>query len=213
MMFKFDSNAMPIMGVGVEAVDGEMDRVTLREIAEHDLSPRLERVPGVAAVSVEGGLRRQIHVELSKEKIRALDLPVDRIIGLLRSENQNIPRRRDRRRRHDLSGAQPGTVREPRPDPRARRDDAAGRPRLPEGHRRRQGLDRRPALVHAHQRQARRPDAGHEAVGQEHGRDRRRGARRNRAHQPRDAGPAAGRARRQLDLHQALDRRASRSTR
>jgi HAE1 family hydrophobic/amphiphilic exporter-1 len=88
VMFKFDSNAQPIMGVGVE---GDIDRVTLREIAEHDLSPRLERVPGVASVSVEGGLRRQIHVELSKEKIRALDLPVDRIITLLRTENQNTP--------------------------------------------------------------------------------------------------------------------------
>ena len=52
---------------------------------------RLERVPGVAAVTVEGGLRRQIHVELSKEKIRALDLPVDRVVNLLRTENQNIP--------------------------------------------------------------------------------------------------------------------------
>jgi HAE1 family hydrophobic/amphiphilic exporter-1 len=94
IMFKFDANTFPIMGVGVEAVaaaGGELDRVTLREMAEHDLSPRLERVPGVASVSVEGGLRRQIHVELSKEKVRALDLPVDRIIGLLRSENQNIP--------------------------------------------------------------------------------------------------------------------------
>ncbi len=88
VMFKFDANAQPIMGVGVE---GDFDRVTLREMAEHDLSPRLERVPGVASVSVEGGLRRQIHVELSKEKVRALDLPVDRIINLLRSENQNIP--------------------------------------------------------------------------------------------------------------------------
>ncbi len=88
IMFKFDANATPIMGVGLE---GDFDRVTLREMAEHDLSPRLERVPGVAAVSVEGGLRRQIHVELSKEKIRALDLPVDRIIALLRTENQNTP--------------------------------------------------------------------------------------------------------------------------
>ena len=88
IMFKFDANTFPIMGVGVE---GDFDRVALREMAEHDLSPRLERVPGVASVSVEGGLRRQIHVELSKEKVRALDLPVDRIISLLRSENQNIP--------------------------------------------------------------------------------------------------------------------------
>jgi HAE1 family hydrophobic/amphiphilic exporter-1 len=89
VMFKFDASAAPIMGVGVEG-DG-YDRVKLREIAEHDLSQRLERVPGVAAVTVEGGLRRQIHVELSKEKIRALNLPVDRVVDLLRSENQNIP--------------------------------------------------------------------------------------------------------------------------
>jgi HAE1 family hydrophobic/amphiphilic exporter-1 len=88
IMFKYDASAMPIMGVGVE---GDFDRVRLREMGEHDLSPRLERIPGVASVSVEGGLRRQIHVELSKEKTTALDLPVNRIITLLRSENQNIP--------------------------------------------------------------------------------------------------------------------------
>ncbi|MEX2661049.1 MAG: efflux RND transporter permease subunit [Vicinamibacterales bacterium] len=88
IMFKFDASASPIMSVGVE---GDFDRVRLREIGEHDLSPRLERVPGVAAVTVDGGLRRQIHVELSKEKITALNLPVDRITALLRSENQNIP--------------------------------------------------------------------------------------------------------------------------
>jgi hydrophobic/amphiphilic exporter-1 (mainly G- bacteria), HAE1 family len=87
-IFKFDASAMPIMSIGVE---GEYDRVQLREIANNELSPRIERVPGVAAVSVEGGLRRQVRVELSKEKITALDLPVDRVISLLRSENQNVP--------------------------------------------------------------------------------------------------------------------------
>src|SRR6185503_15272967 len=80
-VFKFDSNSMPIMNVGVEGDSNQFDRVRLREIAEHDLSQRLERVPGVAAVTVQGGLRRQIHVELSKEKIRALDLPVDRVVN------------------------------------------------------------------------------------------------------------------------------------
>ncbi len=88
VVFKFDSTSMPIMGVGVK---GDFDPVALREIAEHDLSPRLERVPGVAAVTVEGGLRRQIHINLSKEKITALNLSVDRVINLLRTENQNIP--------------------------------------------------------------------------------------------------------------------------
>ena len=87
-IFKFDSAASPIMGIGVE---GDFDRVTLREMAETDLVPRLERVEGVAAATVNGGLRRQIHVELSKEKITALDLSVDRVISTLRTENQNVP--------------------------------------------------------------------------------------------------------------------------
>ena len=69
---------MPIMGIGVE---GDYDPVTLREIAQNDLSPRLERVAGVAAVTVNGGLRRQIHVDLSKEKITALNLSVDRVVA------------------------------------------------------------------------------------------------------------------------------------
>jgi HAE1 family hydrophobic/amphiphilic exporter-1 len=85
---KFDASASPIMSIGVE---GDFDRVTLREMAETDIGPRLERVAGVAAVTVSGGLRRQIRVELSKEKITALDLAVDRVVSTIRSENQNVP--------------------------------------------------------------------------------------------------------------------------
>ncbi len=87
-VFKFDSNSFPIIGIGVE---GDYDPVTLRELATNDLSPRLERVEGVAAVTIDGGLRRQIHVDLSREKTTALNLSVDRITQVLRSENQNIP--------------------------------------------------------------------------------------------------------------------------
>jgi hydrophobic/amphiphilic exporter-1 (mainly G- bacteria), HAE1 family len=88
---KFDPNTAPIMGLGLESTDGSLDRVELRELAENVLSPRIERVGGVAAVTVNGGLRRQIHVDLSREKITALDLSVDRIISVIRTENQNIP--------------------------------------------------------------------------------------------------------------------------
>jgi hydrophobic/amphiphilic exporter-1 (mainly G- bacteria), HAE1 family len=87
-VFKFDSTAMPIMGIGVQ---GDFDSVTLRELAQNDLSPRLERVAGVAAVTINGGLRRQIRVDLSREKITALNLAPDRVIQILRTENQNIP--------------------------------------------------------------------------------------------------------------------------
>src|SRR6185295_17563819 len=88
---KFDPNSQPILRLAVESTDGKLDRVALRELSEQTLSPRLERVYGVAAVTVNGGLRRQIHIDLSREKIAALDLSVFRVATVLRTENQNIP--------------------------------------------------------------------------------------------------------------------------
>jgi hydrophobic/amphiphilic exporter-1 (mainly G- bacteria), HAE1 family len=87
-IFKFDSNSQPIMQIGIE---GDFDPVTLREVAQNELAPRFERVDGVAAVTVNGGLRRQIHVELSKEKVTALNLSVNQVVQTLRQENQNTP--------------------------------------------------------------------------------------------------------------------------
>jgi HAE1 family hydrophobic/amphiphilic exporter-1 len=87
-IFKFDSNSQPIMQVGIE---GDYDDVTLREVAQNEIAPRFERVDGVAAVTVNGGVRRQIHIELSKEKITALNLSVNQVVQTLRSENQNTP--------------------------------------------------------------------------------------------------------------------------
>jgi HAE1 family hydrophobic/amphiphilic exporter-1 len=50
-IFRQDSNAMPIMSLGIE---GNYDRVTLREMAENQIGPRLERAEGVAAVTTDG---------------------------------------------------------------------------------------------------------------------------------------------------------------
>jgi multidrug efflux pump subunit AcrB len=48
-------------------------------------------VDGVAASPGERGPPRQIHVELSKEKITALNLSVASIVQTLQNENQNTP--------------------------------------------------------------------------------------------------------------------------
>ena len=87
-IFKFDSNQLPVAQIGIE---GDYDPVTLREIAQNEIAPRFERVDGVAAVNVNGGVRRQIHVKLSKEKITALNLSVNNVVNTLRNENQNTP--------------------------------------------------------------------------------------------------------------------------
>src|SRR6187399_962444 len=87
-IFKFDSNSQAIVQLGIE---GEYDPVTLRGLAENEIAPRFERVDGVAAVTVGGGLRRQIHIDLSKEKIQALNLSVTQVVQSIRQENQNTP--------------------------------------------------------------------------------------------------------------------------
>ena len=68
-----------------------MDAKELRFFAEKNLQYRLERAVGVAATNIRGGLRRQIHVDLSLEKLRALNLSVNDVVSTLRNENLNRP--------------------------------------------------------------------------------------------------------------------------
>ncbi|MBK9317239.1 MAG: efflux RND transporter permease subunit [Acidobacteria bacterium] len=87
-IFKFDTSQFPIMFLGVSS---DMDARDLRTLLEKDIQPRLERIPGVAAVDIRGGLRREIHVSLSTEKLRSYNLSVNQIVNILRQENVNRP--------------------------------------------------------------------------------------------------------------------------
>ncbi|MBI4458611.1 MAG: efflux RND transporter permease subunit, partial [Acidobacteria bacterium] len=86
-LFKFDTSLMPIMML---AVSGDMDPLDLRRFAEDQIRYRIERVPGVGQTSVQGGLRREIHINLSLEKLRSLDLSVNDVVNLIRRENENL---------------------------------------------------------------------------------------------------------------------------
>ncbi len=89
-VFKFDTSQMPIMSLAVSGTKNQDSR-ELRTLLEKDIQPRLERVPGVAAVDSRGGLRREIHVTLSTEKLRSYNLSVNQIVNVLRNENRNRP--------------------------------------------------------------------------------------------------------------------------
>jgi HAE1 family hydrophobic/amphiphilic exporter-1 len=89
IMFKFDISQFPIMFLTVNS--STMDPKELRHFVEKSLQPRFERVPGVAQFSVRGGLRREIHVDLNLAKLKALDLPVARVVEVVQRENLNEP--------------------------------------------------------------------------------------------------------------------------
>ncbi len=88
IVYKFNLGSFPIMYLGLS---GTLDEPTLRLIAERDLSPRLERVEGVAQAETRGGLRREIHVLLDSDRLRALNISPETVVQTLRQNNRNLP--------------------------------------------------------------------------------------------------------------------------
>lgn len=88
-IFKFDMSSMPIISLAISS--DVMDDVELRDYVENQIEYRIERVPGVAAVELRGGNRRQFQVNLDRDKLLAYGLSADQITRLLRQENLNRP--------------------------------------------------------------------------------------------------------------------------
>ncbi|HCW76721.1 MAG TPA: acriflavin resistance protein, partial [Candidatus Marinimicrobia bacterium] len=85
---KFDLSSFPVVILGVSSTMNPLD---LRQIIDDQVKYRLERVAGVAAVDVWGGLSREIHVDLRSDQLKALGLSSAEILAALKNENLNVP--------------------------------------------------------------------------------------------------------------------------
>jgi HAE1 family hydrophobic/amphiphilic exporter-1 len=102
---KFDLASFPILILGASS---NLDPLQMRRIIDDQIKIRLERLPGVAAITVRGGLDREIHVNLYADKIKALGLPLDQILSKIRAENVNIPAGSLERGRREVMIRTPG---------------------------------------------------------------------------------------------------------
>ena len=190
-------------------------REAARDWPSRTLSPRIERVPGVAAVSVEGGLRRQIRVELSKEKITRA-----RPVGRSRGRACCAPRTRTSRSARSPRATRPicSAARGSSPTSTEIRNLVVmTRNGVPVYLRDIADVKDTTEDVRSLNRINGKPTASACASPSSRARTRWRSPTAvragDRAHQPRGAGPQAVRPRRQLGVHQALDRRRSRERR
>ena len=87
VLLKYDPSLDPIMRIGLYGSD-ELAR--LRFLGEEDIKRAIERIEGVAAVVVSGGLEEEIQVDLDERKLAALGLSVGQIANRLAAENVNI---------------------------------------------------------------------------------------------------------------------------
>ena len=85
---KFDLSATPILEMGITS---KLPPLELRQLISNQIEYRLERVPGVAAINVRGGLEREIHVNLDPQKIKALQIPLGQVLSAISAGNTNLP--------------------------------------------------------------------------------------------------------------------------
>jgi HAE1 family hydrophobic/amphiphilic exporter-1 len=105
---KFDLASFPILIMGASS---QLDPIQTRRIVDEQIKYRLERVPGVAALDVWGGLEREIHVNLEADKLKALNIPVDQIISRIKTANLTLPAGSIESGNYDITIRTPGEFR------------------------------------------------------------------------------------------------------
>ncbi|GAA5448110.1 multidrug resistance protein MdtC [Deinococcus depolymerans] len=86
---KFDPNATPILSLALLGGSNPPDEVTT--YAEDVLVPRLERVEGVADVTVSGGPERQVQVLLDPARLQAYNLTPARVTQAISASALDLP--------------------------------------------------------------------------------------------------------------------------
>jgi HAE1 family hydrophobic/amphiphilic exporter-1 len=88
MVMQIDPNMMQSLSIGVT---GDFDMVRLLDVVDEHVVQRLERLDGVASVSISGGVEREISVELDPGRLAHYGLSAQQIAGIIAMENTNRP--------------------------------------------------------------------------------------------------------------------------
>jgi HAE1 family hydrophobic/amphiphilic exporter-1 len=85
---KFDPDSAPILQIAVSAPRSLRD-VTL--IADRQIKQKVENVKGVGQIIIVGGARREMHVMVDPDRLRAYNLTVTDVYNAVRSQNLELP--------------------------------------------------------------------------------------------------------------------------
>jgi HAE1 family hydrophobic/amphiphilic exporter-1 len=90
---RYDPADRPIFSVAVtnEADTGNYSMRELTTIADQLIKKRLENVRGVGSVTLVGGVKREIQIQVKPAEMEALGISMDQVLNALRNENQELP--------------------------------------------------------------------------------------------------------------------------
>lgn len=97
---KFDVASFPVVILGISS---NLDPVEFTQLIEHQVRYRFARVPGVAQADLFGGFNREVRVELDPDRVKALGLPLDRVLQAIRDANLDLPAGRIEQGRYQVT--------------------------------------------------------------------------------------------------------------
>jgi HAE1 family hydrophobic/amphiphilic exporter-1 len=86
---RFDPSQLPLMQIFATSAELSLDEISAQ--LSEEIRPRLEAVPGVAAVSVVGGIVREIRVELAAADLYRYEIGFSRVAGLVGAGTVSMP--------------------------------------------------------------------------------------------------------------------------
>lgn len=84
---KVDVDAKPVI---IYSMTGA-DLTELYNVADIKIKPQLEKIDGIGEIDITGGLEEQILISIDPEKIKAFELDINTLKGLIELSNINIP--------------------------------------------------------------------------------------------------------------------------
>jgi hydrophobe/amphiphile efflux-1 (HAE1) family protein len=88
VIFKFNTSVMPILMLSATA---EESYPALNKILDERIVNPLNRIDGIGAVSISGGPKREVQVNVDPRKLEAYNLTVEQLGSAIRMENLNLP--------------------------------------------------------------------------------------------------------------------------
>ncbi|MFN0071371.1 MAG: efflux RND transporter permease subunit [Chloroflexota bacterium] len=86
---KADATAFPIMNIAMSS--GSRGIADIFAMANDDILPKLQAVPGVADVQIQGGLQREVQVKVDSARLRAYGISIQSLNNALARENISTP--------------------------------------------------------------------------------------------------------------------------
>jgi len=88
---RFDPSDRPIVSIAVTSTDGSRKLREITTLADQVIKKRLENVRGVGSVTLAGGVKREIHINLRPAALEAFALSPDQVLNAVITENQELP--------------------------------------------------------------------------------------------------------------------------